>query len=184
MEEQDEEISEEPTDELDLENIKIPEDNSEELENIIDETPTSFGAQTQEQTPSPFLEQEPITEEPVENLEQDLQNTPIQTENQEEQPTLYNAPQYTSDYDSDAYQESRRQQDTQIDISRGALMKRESEIQRFQPTQQRAINFNAWQQANTEQFRGQQEKYQIRQPKRIKEETGLPFQQEKKLKRI
>jgi hypothetical protein len=90
---------------------------------------------------------------------------------------LYNAPQYAGSYDAGDYENTRGAADTETDVSHGALTARETTIQ--QPGQRR-VDVAAWQQEHVTQMQSQQEKYQVRQPKKIKEQEALPFQEQDK----
>jgi len=180
-ENEEEEYPEEDSDEIESSDF---EQESEPLENIIQggSSGTSFNSDKQEI--SPFLESEPI-----ENLEQDLEQTP--TENQDknkeiETPLLYNAPQYSGSYESGDYENTRKTADTQLDISGGALMGRESVIREktMHLGEQRGMNFNAWQQQNMDQVQTQGEKYQVGKTERFKQQDDLPFQGQEKPRRL
>ena len=162
-EDEDEEVFEEGSEE------------SEPLENILEGTSSSPSFHSNKQDISPFLESEPI-----ENLEQDLSQVPNTTENKEknneiEQPELYNAPQYSGSYNSGDY-ENMGKADTELDISRGSLMTRETGIT---PGFERRMDINAWQQQNMDQVQTQGEKYQVGKPEKFKQDEGLPFQNKK-----
>jgi hypothetical protein len=155
------------------------EQESEPLENIIQGGSSGTSLRSNKQEISPFLESEPI-----ENLEQDLEQTP--TENQEENkeietPMLYNAPQYSGSYESGDYENTRKTADTQLDISGGALTTRETAIH---TGEQRMMNFNAWQQQNMDQVQTQGEKYQVGKTERFKQQDDLPFQGQEKPRRF
>jgi hypothetical protein len=156
------------------------EQESEPLEDILQEVPSKPAFHFNRQGVSIFLEQEPI-----EDLEQDLKQTPTQTENKEktkepEQPMLYNAPQYSGSYNSGDY-ENMRKADTELDISGGALTTRETAIA---SVGQRRMDFNAWQQQNIDQVQSQSEKYQVRKPEKFKQQEDLPFQNKNEPKRF
>lgn len=172
---EDDEYPKEDSDEIETD----LEQESEPLEDMLQEAPSRFGFRSNRQGNSPFLEQEPI-----ENLEQELKQTPAQTENQEkikeQQPLLYNAPQYSGSYASGDY-ENMRKADRELDISGGALTTRETATH---SGEQRIMNFNTWQQQNTDQSQSQGEKYQVRRPERFKQQEDLPFQGQEELKRF
>lgn len=147
----------------------------EEPESIESVVERPFFRKTTEQI-NPFLEQGEI--QPALNLEKNILDSQTKTTQEgqmQNQAEVYNAPQYGSGYDTESYQEFHRQADIQRDISKGALITREAEI----PTiAERRIDFNRWQQTNTDQF-GQQERYRVREPERIEQETKLPFEKKK-----
>jgi len=156
----------------DDEEIEDYEEESEPLENILEGTSSGPNFRSNTESISPFLESEPI-----ENLEEDLSQVPNTTENKEktneiEQLELYNAPQYSGSYDSGDY-ENMRKADTELDISKGALITRETAIT---PNFQRRMDVNAWQQQNMDQIQTQGEKYQVGKPEKFKQDEGLPFQ--------
>lgn len=156
------------------------EEESEPLENILQGVSSGPGFRSNKQSISPFLELEPI-----ENLEQDLKQIPSTTGNQEktqelEQPLLYNAPKYSGSYNSGDY-ENMRKADTELDISRGALITRETAIH---SEWQRKMDFNAWQQQTTDQIQSQGEKYQVGKPEKFKQQDDLPFQNKNEPKRF
>ncbi|MFA7707563.1 MAG: hypothetical protein WCX73_01310 [Candidatus Pacearchaeota archaeon] len=174
-EEDDEEISE---DDENLDSSDL-EQNSEPLENILQGVSSRPAFRFNREVVSPFLEQEPI-----ENLEQGLKEIPSQSgsekTNEPEQPILYNAPKYSGSYDSGDY-ENTRKQDTEMDISGGALITRET-MPQF--GEQRGMNFGAWQQQNMDRFESQGEKYQIGKTEKFKQRDDLPFQGQEKPKRF
>lgn len=156
------------------------EQESEPLEDILQEFSSRPNFRSNKRESSPFLEQEPI-----ENLEQDLGQIPNTAVNQEkikeqEQPQLYNAPQYSGSYDLGDY-ENMRKADRELDISGGALITRETAMH---PGEQKRMDFNTWQQQNTDQVQSQGEKYQVRRPERFKQQEDLPFQGQEKPKRF
>ena len=85
-------------DEEEIERLDLLEEETEPLENMIDETSFQPTSGFNRQEVNPFLDSEP-----VENLEKDLAQTST-TDNKEnadaigEQPLLYNAPQYSGGY--------------------------------------------------------------------------------------
>ena len=123
---------------------------------------------------SPFLESEPI-----DNLEQGLAQTPS-TEDKEdgdanaidEQPLLYNAPQYSGGYDSQNYDSTKTTTDTEMDISGGALLTRDTD---FHQGEHKMVDAGAWQQANDSQMQQSPQQYQAKQPERFKQQEVLPF---------
>ncbi len=162
------------------EETEEPEEPEEELENIIQETPTSFIKRIDAEQVDPFLKQEPI--EAVENLEQDLQDVPGQVQENQEEATAYeaiNAPQYASAYGEnyEIIQEAQRPADPEM--AGGALIRREADLREIGGMQDRRIDFQRWQQANVERGPEQQERY-IRETARFKEEDKLPFQRKRK----
>jgi len=181
----------EDSDEIELEKLEIgepeffeeesvSEEESEPLEDILQGVPSKPGFRFNKQGASPSLEQEP-----VENLEQDLRQVPAQTKDNEkdkalEQPILYNAPQYSGNYEKGDY-ESMRNVDKELDVSGGALVTREREVI---PEFQRRMDFNAWQQQNMERFDTQSEKYQVGKPEKFEQQDNLPFQDTKKSRRF
>ncbi len=149
----------------------------EELENIIEQPPATFVRRMDAEQITPFLEAEPI-----ENLEQDLENVPGQTtqteqtaqaERGQEQPEVYNAPQY-SGYET---MEGQRPADPEMAIG-GALMRRETDMMEARP--ERRIDFQRWQQTHAERGAEQQERYKIREPEKLREEDKLPFQRKRR----
>ena len=169
-------FKEEGEDEEDSERLELLEEESEPLENLIEENASSTPRFNGEEV-NPFLEQEPI-----ENLEQGLEKIPSQTEKGEEetqigQPMLYNAPQYSGSYDAGDYENTRKETDTEVDTTGGALMARETTIQ---SAQNRRMDVSAWQRENMEQFDSQAEKYQVGQIRKTRRERKLPFQSESK----
>lgn len=174
------EDSETESEEVEPEFKDDSEQESEPLEDILQEVPSRPGLRFNRQGVSVFLESEPI-----EDLEQDLKQTPTQTENKErtkepEQPMLYNAPQYSGSYNSGDY-ENMRKADIELDISGGALTTRETAIA---SVGQRRMDFNAWQQENIDRVEAQGEKYQVRKPGRFKQQEDLPFQNKNEPRRF
>tara|TARA_Y100000034_G_scaffold90552_1_gene109111 strand:- start:40 stop:648 length:609 start_codon:yes stop_codon:yes gene_type:complete len=165
-----------------LENIES--EDSEQLENIIDETAADSFSEFQQQEVKPFLEQE---ETPLINLEENIANAPAQTAqtgvvpNQEAEQPEYasNAPQYSGNYEGNQYDRVRKHEDVQVDSTRGTLLRGEAES----PTDLR-VNFQAWQQENMDRIETQQEKYQVGEVERLNAESDLPFQDNKKPKRV
>lgn len=163
----------------DEESEEEPEETEPELENII-ETPKTFIRRRDAKQMTPFLEQEPI-----ENLERDLQDVPTQTTETspaEEEPVTYttNTPQYTSDYETryEIIQEARRPADPEM--AGGALIRREEDMLGMGRPQERRIDFQRWQQANIERGGPEQQEKYIKEPKKIREEDKLPFQRKKR----
>jgi len=157
-----------------------PEEDEQELENIIQETPTSFIRRIDAEQVDPFLKQEPI--EAVENLEQDLQDVPGQAQENQEEAAPYeaiNAPQYASAYESNYEIIREAQRPADPEMAGGALIRREEDIREIGGLQERSINFQRWQQTNVERGPEQQERY-IRETSRFKEEDKLPFQRKRK----
>lgn len=131
-------------------------------------------------------ESSPVLEaEPVDDLETGVRQAAAQTEDREktkepEIPVLYNAPQYSGSYESGEYARMRKA-DTEMDISAGALITRETPmIQDFQ----RRMDFGAWQQQNVDRADTQGEKYQVGKPEHFKQQDDLPFQDQKKQRRF
>jgi len=154
------------------------EEPEEELENVIQETPTSFIKRIDAEQVEPFLKQAPI--EVIENLEEDLQDVPGQTqENEEEQPVLYNAPEYNSTYET-GYEGMEKQTQRDPEMARGALIRREEDLGGIGEMQGRRMNFQKWPQANAERIPEQQEQY-VGKIKRLEEQDRLPFQRKKRI---
>jgi len=166
-------VQDEDSEDKENEESEDSEQEPELLEDILQEVPSRPAFNFNRQRVSPFLDSEPI-----EDLEQELRQTPAQTENKEkteepEQPVLYNAPQYSSNYEKGDY-ESMKNIDKESDISGGALITRETAMH---PGEQRRMDFSAWQHANIDQVQSQQgEKYQVRKPEKFKQQEDLPFQ--------
>jgi len=158
------------------------EENSESIENIVEST--SFIPTFKKGEVNPFLDAESVSnsiDQPVTNLEENIFNSQSQNarartiEEEQRQQGTYNAPQYGTNYNTESYQEFHRQADTQRDISGGALTTRETEIPRLAD---RRIDFNRWQHENVNMF-DQQERYQIGELERLKQDTELPFEKRK-----
>jgi hypothetical protein len=133
--------------------------------------------ETFEQPPARFsrIESNPYLDtEPIENLEQDLQDIPSQRQNQEENEQVsytINAPEYT--YDNTDY-DTPRQVDTQRDSTGGALMRSEESL-RLNTTPD--FNFRRWQQANVGESPGIAEREGWTQaPKDFQRDNYLPFE--------
>tara|TARA_Y100000310_G_C20599976_1_gene772499 strand:- start:571 stop:1110 length:540 start_codon:yes stop_codon:yes gene_type:complete len=158
------------------------EEDSEPLEEIIQSGPSQPTPGIGNQEISPFLDSEPI-----ENLEQDLEQVPTngdngkEDENPEEQAMLYNAPQYGGGYDSENYEKIKSTSDTELDVSGGGLMTRDTA---FHQGTQRTVDTGAWQQEHQNQMQSQQEKYQARQPKKFKQQDVLPFDVGENIRKI
>ena len=131
---------------------------------------------------NPFLSQEPI-----DNLEEGLQDTPAQTqqntnvETSEVDYALNTAPNYASAaeyYDSTGYDTiAKPRQATQMDISGGALIANEREV--TAQNSQRDFNFSAWNQRSMGGYpkaRGEDMDRYIPPPSKIdSDEGGLPI---------
>jgi len=191
-EKEDEEIEESEGSEAEIkipEEIKIDwsgksdEEEEEELEGIIEAPPASFVRRMDAEQINPFLE---ATEQPVENLEQDLQDVPGATEQtvgEEGQGELadyevVNAPQYSAGYETNYETMRRGPEDAEMDMG-GGLMRREADIKGIGMPDRR-IDFARWQHTHAEGGAEPQEKYQVREPKKLGEEDKLPFQRKRK----
>jgi len=154
-----------------IERLDLLEEETEPLENMIQESsfqPT-WGFNREEV--NPFLESGPI-----DNLEQGLAGVKTTDDKKEtdaigEQPLLYNAPQYGGSYNSASY-ENKTFSDVEQDISGGALMTRDTS---FHQGEQRTVDAGAWQQEQTTGTQSQQQ-YQAKQPERFKQQEVLPFE--------
>ena len=174
-------FKEDDEDEADIERLDLLEEETEPLENIIDESSTPMRRVSTE-TVNPFLESGPI-----ENLEQGLAQaqTPSSEDNPDKpgeidgEPLLYNAPQYGGGYDSASY-ENKAFSDVEQDISGGALMTRDTS---FHQGEQRTVDAGAWQQEQTQGTQSQQQ-YQAKQPERFKQQEVLPFDVGESIKKL
>jgi hypothetical protein len=134
---------------------------------------------------NPFLEPNLNQEAPITNLEQELRNVPGENKKagEEQQSMLYNAPQYSSNYNSNSYDSRRAPADIQVDITNGALMGNFRTENRNLPNQERTIDIARWQRdsgGSSMQGGGSYpgENYIIA-PKKLEQDTGLPFQDKK-----
>ena len=165
--------------ERDIERLDLLEEETEPLENIIQESSTPM-QRTSTETVNPFLESEPI-----DNLEKGLAETSTQENNKNEdeavgeQPLLYNAPQYGGSYDSTNY-EDKTFSDVEQDISGGALMTRDTS---FHQGSQREFDAGAWQQEQSTGTQSQQQ-YQAKQPEKFKQQEVLPFDVGESIKKL
>jgi len=157
----------------DIEKLDLLEEETEPLENMIDESSFQPSRDFNREKVNPFLESEPI-----DNLEQGLAGVQtLGTEDNEdinaigEQPSLYNAPQYSGGYDSNNY-ENKTVSDVEMDISGGALTTRDTE---FHQGAQRTVDVGTWQQRNNSEMQAPQQQYQAKQPERFKQQEVLPF---------
>ena len=166
----------------DIERLDLLEEESEPLENIIDESSFQPNRGFNREEVTPFLESGPI-----ENLEQGLAQaqTPSSEDNPDKpgeidgEPLLYNAPQYGGGYDSASY-ENKTFSEGEQDISGGALMTRDTS---FHQGEQRTVDAGAWQQEQTQGTQSQQQ-YQAKQPERFKQQEVLPFDVGESIKKL
>ena len=165
--------------------IKVEDEDSKPLESILSEGSKFIPSFNSNRSRiNPFLDSEPI-----ENLEQDLgqiTDKEDKKENAFEQPILYNAPNYSGNYNSGDYESINRKSNIQRDVSGGSLMNPENVIKEsaIHVGEQRRMDLNAWQQQNMDQFDSDSEKYQMGRPEQFKQDDDLPFQAESKPKRF